>query len=104
MCLIWFHCHLCLRRCISNKLFLKLLKVIDPVFKLLEGWGGDKLGELDKLNQLLDGPTQVLCTLRAESPSIFLDKSRTGRRLCDSALPDLSRKIEGDSARRVITV
>ena len=36
-------------------------------------------------------------TLGAESPSIFLDKSGRG-----STLPDLSRKIEGDSARRVI--
>ena len=35
-------------------------------------------------------------TLRAESPSIFLDKLGRGR-----SLPDLSRKIEGDSARRV---
>ena len=35
----------------------------------------------------------VLYTMRAESPSIFLDKSTVS--------PDLSRKIEGDSARRV---
>ena len=39
-----------------------------------------------------------ICTLRAESPSIFLDKSGRGR----NPLPDLSRKIEGDSARRVV--
>ena len=37
-------------------------------------------------------------TLRAESPSIFLEKSE-GRRLFP--LPDFSREIEGDSARRV---
>ena len=36
---------------------------------------------------LKERPTLPLCTLQAESPSIFLDK--------------LSRKIEGDSARRV---
>ena len=72
-----------------------------------------------------DKPKEVpyYTTLRAESPSIFLDKSGRGRGLCSwsalslirrsskkmdeqvqSLLPllDLSRKIEGDSARRVI--
>ena len=38
-------------------------------------------------------------TLRAESPSIFLEKSGKGRRLLP--LPDFSRNIEGDSAHRV---
>ena len=55
MCLIWFHL---VWRCISNKSF-QLVKVFDPVLKLLEG--GDELGELDKLTQLLYGSTQVLC-------------------------------------------
>ena len=41
-------------------------------------------------------------TLRAESPSIFLDKSgRLDKLESWIGLPDLSRKIEGDSAHRV---
>ena len=41
-------------------------------------------------------------TLRAESPSIFLDKSGREEEVPTYRLPDLSRKIEGDSARREI--
>ena len=41
-------------------------------------------------------------TLRAESPSIFLDKSGRLEKLGSwISLPDLTRKIEGDSAHRV---
>ena len=42
-------------------------------------------------------PNYMATTLRAESLSIFLDKSGRGK----FPLPDLSRKIERDSARRV---
>ena len=46
-------------------------------------------------------------TLRAESSSIFQEKSGRGKRLLTALghgfpLPDFSRKMEGDSARRVI--
>ena len=44
--------------------------------------------------------SERLITLRAESPSIFQEKS--GRSEC--TLLDFSRKIEGDSARRVVYV
>ena len=38
------------------------MKVFDPVIKLLEE--GGKLGELDKLNQLLYGPARVPCVTK----------------------------------------
>ena len=54
------------------------------------------------LTVLFSYPNTKNNTLRAESPLIFLDKSGRLEKLGSwISLPDLTRKIEGDSAHRV---
>ena len=70
-----------------NKLF-QPAKVFDHVFKLLEE--GDKLGELNKLNLLLYGPTQVPCETKGGETEAAETRVKTNRHsLCSTESSDL---------------